>query len=319
MRLQSLARILPFLTTPLSRVKKILLLVASGLLAILVVGEIIGRYYGLTSFPVFISDPDFEYILAPNQDTYIYRNKFVTNEYSQRSEPLNKNDSIVGLLIGDSVVFGGNSIDQDDITSSILESILSKSAKKRVRVLNISSKSWGPDNAAAYIKKFGTFKAKSIVLVVSSHDAHDNMTFVDIVGVQDSHPAENSVSAWPKIIDKGWPVIAGKITKKSVKIDTSGLSQSGPFNSGFDSFHKLTKELNIPFAVYLHKTTKEILAGKLEEGGEEIRTYCKLNNIKLIEADEKINMYADYIHFNQRGHKFLSETLMPELEMIVGK
>jgi hypothetical protein len=299
--------------------KKAFLFLFGGILMILVSGELIGRYYGLTSFPVFISDPDFEYILAPNQNRFIYRKHFITNKYSQRSEPISENDTIVGLLIGDSVIFGGNSIDQDDIATSILETSLTSRMKRRVRVLNISSKSWGPDNGAAYIKKFGLFGSKKIILVVSSHDAHDSMTFKRIVGVQPSHPDRNSISAWPKILDKGLPIVFGKLVKKSSEIDTSGLSQSAQFNPGFDYFNNLSKESKASLVVYLHKTTNEIKKQRLESGGEEIRSYCKMNNIKLIEANEQLNMYSDYIHFNERGHKFLAHILKPEFEATFSK
>lgn len=287
--------------------KKVLLILSICITTVFIIGEVIGRYNGLTTFPLFVKDPDFEYISSPNQNVYVYRNHFVTNQFSQRSNILSKKDTIVYLLIGDSVIFGGNSIDQDSLVSTRLENLIKLRTDKNVRVLNISSKSWGPDNAAAYLKKYGTFGASKIILTVSSHDAHDNMTFKDIVGKDESHPDKNPTLAWSRLFAKGWPIILSKLTNTKIKIDTSGLMQSPSFNSGFASIHKLTDSLQIPFFIYLHKTTPEIQQANLEIGGKEIQVFCKKNKIKLIDLNERVSMYEDYIHFGNRGHKFLSD------------
>lgn len=281
-----------------------------GVITILFLAEIIGRFYGLTSYPVFISDPDFEYISAPNQNTMIYRNNFITNEYSQRSKPIAKNDSIVILLMGDSVIYGGNQNDQNDISSTILENYLTDYFLKRIRVLNISSKSWGPDNCAAYLKRYGTFHAKQIILVVSSHDYHDNMTFEKIVGINnDSHPSKNYYFACQKLIEKGVQYLGFNKVKNVPKANL----QFAGFNPGFDLIKKISLDQNISFKVYLHKNENEIKTGKLEPGGEEIRAYCSKNKIQLIEGNEKLGMYLDDIHPNKIGHKFLATVLMPEI------
>lgn len=294
----------------MKRIIKGLLIVG---ISVVVTGESIGRYYGLTSFPLFISSPDFEYISAPNQDVTIYRNRFVTNQYSQRSFFLQKTDTLVYLLIGDSVVYGGNSIDQDSLASTILETKLRRKTGRPVRVLNISSKSWGLDNAAAYLRKYGSFSADKVVLVVSSHDAYDNMTFKPIVGVDDSHPEQNAKLAWSKIIEKAWPVIRDKLRGNAVKVDTSGLTETRTFNSGFDSFRTLTDTLHIPLYVYFHKTTDEIQTNKFDKGGDEIRAYCQRHSIPLLDNNETPNLYEDYIHFNKSGQRFLSDRLYPVL------
>ena len=55
-------------------------------------------------------------------------------------------------------------------------------------MLNVSAGSWGPDNCAAYLRHYGLFDAKAMFLLVSSHDAHDNMDFGPVAGVHDSYP-----------------------------------------------------------------------------------------------------------------------------------
>ncbi|TLV02667.1 hypothetical protein [Dyadobacter luticola] len=153
------------------------------------VAEVVLRVaFGFCNSPLYISDPDFEYIYAPNQDVKRFGSTLRTNHFSMRNEEIAPSDSIVILLIGDSVVNGGSLTDQDSIASTILERRFLKDYHKKVRVLNISAGSWGPDNVAAYLKKFGTFKAKLMCLVTSSHDAHDIMSHISPVGVDPGMP-----------------------------------------------------------------------------------------------------------------------------------
>ena len=90
---------------------------------------------------------------------------------------------IIILGLGDSVLFGGLQSDQDSIATSIFTN-----EEKKYQMLNISSGIWGPDNCAAYLKEKGFFNAKKMFLVVSSHDAYDNMNFSPVVGVHKSYP-----------------------------------------------------------------------------------------------------------------------------------
>jgi hypothetical protein len=285
-------------------------------LSIFIIGEGIGRYIGLISYPLFYSSNKYEYLLKPNQSTFIYHNKFITNEYSMRSLPITKSDTNVVLLIGDSVVNGGNLIDHDSLSSTILEKELSKSFKKKIRVLNISAKSWGPDNAAAFVKEFGLFKADVVVLVVNSHDAYDNMTYKKVVGISPDYPDRNAVLAWQKIIEKGLPRLGLSANlsnqenhrEQTIVIDTA-------FNSGFNYFKTICYKKNISLIVYLHSEISELQKKQLHPNGKEIIRYCSQNNIFTIIGlkKETKNLYLDEIHFNNTGHRFLANALYPAI------
>jgi hypothetical protein len=90
--------------------------------------------------------------------------------------PLTEKNECIILGFGDSVINGGTIIDQDSLATTITENQLQNRIGNGVRFLNISAPSWGPDNCAAYLNKYGSFNARMLVLFVSSHDAHDNMT-----------------------------------------------------------------------------------------------------------------------------------------------
>lgn len=290
--------------------------VISTVLVVVISVELIGRWCGLTNVPLYVSSDKFEYIPKPNQNVTIYRNRFATNEYSMRSDPLEKNDTTVVLLLGDSVLFGGSQVDQDSLASTILEKKLSQTFNRRIRVLNISSKSWGPDNAAAYVRQYGTFGADMIVLVFSSGDAHDGMTFKPVVGLTDTYPDKNVQWAWEKIVNFAPEILRVLWLKRDPKALNRELmiGDSPEFNPGFAYFDSLTKAKCIPYGVYLHRTTDEIERGKYDKGGNEIVAFCQQHRIPLIQAAEHHSMYIDNIHLNMEGHRFLAQFLYPFIQ-----
>ncbi len=159
-------------------------------------GEICLRHFGgMTSAPLYYESDEYEYMVCPSQEGVRFMNKFYFNSFSQRSaEPDSTKTIILGL--GDSVIYGGVMIDQDSIATEIFSRITG------MQMLNISAGSWGPDNCAAYLKHYGLFGAKAIFLVVSSHDAHDNMTFQKVVGVSASYPDKRYKLGWWELIER---------------------------------------------------------------------------------------------------------------------
>jgi lysophospholipase L1-like esterase len=300
--------------------KKKLIKLIIALLVIFLSGEIVGRYYGLHDYPVYVASDEFEYVYAPNQNRKIYRNRLITNQYGMRSKPLSEKDTSTILLIGDSVVNGGNLTDHDSLGTSLLENLLTGHFNRSIRVLNISAGSWGPDNGMAYVKEYGLFDADAIVLVVSSHDAHDNMSHEEIVGKHPQFLSKNYGLAWGKLIERGWQQLENRIfaSKKQNKINNSnlGISDAKEFNEGYDYFRQTCVNRAIPLLVYLHPTIEELDKNEINKDGLKIIEFCKLNKIELInelESNIQNEDFRDGIHYSQRGQKHLSEVLFPRL------
>lgn len=236
-----------------------------------------------------------------------------------RSKNINpQKDSTVILLIGDSVINGGNLTDQDSLASTLLENWLSQYAKRRIRVLNISGGSWGPDNAAAYLKEKGSFHADAMVLVCSSHDAYDNMEFKKVVGVHPQFPDRQVWLAWGKIVERGWQYLTSQF-RTSTKINQPPAVDI-PFNSGFADLKKLAVEQEIPLLVYLHPTLGELEQKKWGASAEPIIQFCLKENIRLIDglvSTTKKDQYRDHIHYNEKGQKFLANLLFPTLQPLI--
>ncbi len=172
----------------------------------LALGELCLRHFlGLANAPLYYESDNYEYMACPNQDGYRFGHHYHYNSYSQRSEEPDSTKVIV-LGLGDSVLFGGAMSDQDSIATSLFTD------ETGMQMLNISAGSWGPDNCAAYIKEKGLFMAKAMFLLVSSHDAHDNMDFQKVVGVHDSYPNKQYVFAWSELIARYlYPRTIGKL------------------------------------------------------------------------------------------------------------
>ena len=66
-------------------------------------------------------------------------------------------------------------------------------------MLNILAGSWGPDNLAAYLDENGFSDAEAMVVVLSSHDAHDVMDFEPVVDENSSYPSQQYKFAWGEL------------------------------------------------------------------------------------------------------------------------
>jgi hypothetical protein len=281
------------------------------LLVLFILAEGVCRYYGLNQQTLYREDKDFEYIAQPNQRNLIYRHKYVTNEFSMRSEPILPEDTVTALLMGDSILYGTTATDQDSLASTILEKMLQAKLKRRVRVLNISTPSWGPDNMAAYLKKYGTFHAKIIILVTSSADAHDNMTFEHVLG-KGVYFEKNNFFAVQSLIQKCWYLLKIKMKpQESLALVIS--RESKEFNPGFGQLDSICASNHIQFFNYLHPMLTELNDKKYDSRGVEIVNFSKQNNIPLISGmdHEKEDGFLDGGHFSNKGQKYLANLLYP--------
>lgn len=268
--------------------------------------------FGFCDAVLYQSSPAYEYIAQPNQHRYRFFSHIDYNSYSQRSEEPDSTKTVV-LGLGDSVIFGGTMLDQDSIATTLF------SKETGMQMLNISSGSWGPDNCAAYLKEKGTFDAKAMVLVCSSHDAFDVMSHVPVVGIFSEYPERQyKLAIWElldryllpmvkdwmgrtQLVDPDAQVVKGGVAKKSLI-----------FDPGFDQLLQISKEKKIPFIIYLHPEVGEVMAQQYKEGGKLIMEWAEKHHVKLVKGlDEDIttDMYRDVIHLNEKGQRNLANSL----------
>jgi hypothetical protein len=280
-------------------------------LALLIVAELTLRVaFGFCDAVLYRTDKNFEYIPIP-QNRVRFGNRSFYNSFSQRNDEITPADSILIDGFGDSVLNGGTLIDQDHTATAKLTRYLSARRGVPVKVLNIAAGSWGPDNCFAYLRHYGDFHCKSMFLVVSSHDAFDDMTFAPTVGVDPEHPATQYTFALWELIDRYvWPRLLHRKKQENLFIDkrTPGV----PFNTGFAAFFHYCDSAHIPLLVYLHAERGEVLAGQYDDQGQMIIDSCTAHHIPLVkELDYHLApaLYRDIIHFNDEGQERMFEIL----------
>ena len=275
------------------------------------------HYFGFCDALLYQSNDKYEYIAQPNQDRYRFGAHILYNSYSQRNEePDSTKIKILGL--GDSVLFGGTWMDQDSLATTLF------SQETGMQMLNISAGSWGPDNCTAYLKEKGTFDAHAMILVCSSHDAYDVMSFFPVVGNFPTYPDKQYSLAICELIDR-YVIPRGKMifAKYSAKLDpdaavvkaaqhNSVAKKSQIFNSGFDQLKMIADSLRIPFGIYLHAEIGELQRGAYNDMGQQICQWAETNQIPLMKGlknGETAEMYKDIIHFNEKGQRHLANCL----------
>lgn len=148
------------------RFKKTLLGVALVLAGILST-EIIARVLGISDVPIRDPNPVTGYIPLPNQSGSFMNNSWHINEMQMisRNEFTTDGDEI--LIAGDSIVFGGNKLDQSERVGERLEAMLDAR-----NVYTIADGGWSFKNPVNYLeaRKDELSKVKDIVLVLNSDD-----------------------------------------------------------------------------------------------------------------------------------------------------
>ncbi len=292
-----------------------------AILVLLILLEVTLRtVWGFGKMPLYAASDEWEYMTVPEQQGRRLGNKFYFNRYGMRSEEVDSTKKHV-LGLGDSVINGGVQTEQDSLATSLF------SAETGMQMLNISAGSWGPDNCAAYLRHYGLFAAKAMFLVVSSHDAHDNMDFTPVVGVQPSYPDKQYCCAIVEVVCR---YIYPKYIKRFLKHDAKkeldpdqkvlagvGIDKKGVgFNPGFDQLKQMADSAKIPLVVFLHADAEECKAGKYNSQGWEIIRWCQSHKVKLIkdlDSGFSADDLRDGIHLNVQGQRKLANVMEKEL------
>lgn len=162
-----------------------------GFIVLLTLGtEVSLRFLGFANPPLSQKDADTGYRFQPNQKINRFGRNIEYNQYSQRSEPISLDKSknqIRILMTGDSVLNGGNPIDQYQTITELFEAKLVQGGSPS-EILNASAGSWGIGNQLGYIEKFGTFKADALILQIGTHDLTQGKSKGDVVGTSINYP-----------------------------------------------------------------------------------------------------------------------------------
>jgi len=157
--------------TPLGKCQMKLIFMVAGIVVTFVAGaEAIARYgIGLGTPPLSMPHPAVEYIFQPDQDVSRFGNRQLYNAHSMRSPDLpDPSQEGIVLVMGDSVLNGGNLTSHADLATSIA----SERDSERFYA-NVSAGSWGPGNLRGYLDTYGTFGAEAVIIVFNGGDVQD--------------------------------------------------------------------------------------------------------------------------------------------------
>jgi hypothetical protein len=294
-----------------------------GIVALLILIELVARFgFGLCDPPLMVADPDMEYRFAPSQHCRMFGNEISFNRYSMRSAdfPEHKSDEFRVMVFGDSVVYGGTKVDQKDLATTRLQQILQTRLKRPVVVGNIAAGSWGPPNMDAYAKRYGFFDADVVVIIVSSHDAADAMTFMPIVGLDvDSPDSKPRLALWQ---------IATRYLPRFLAIRHQANSAPEPHPTtmpaadveasmaGLRDLIERARKFGARVIVAQHLERTE-LDGDLMIGHDIIKKVVESTGVEPVQLgpgfkallDRGVPPYRDFIHPSAAGHAVIANVL----------
>lgn len=286
-------------------------------------GEMVAKkVIGLGSPPLYESREGMEYKLKPNQNIRRFGNRIVVNNASMRTSSDITNKTKSGkqriLIFGDSVLWGGSQMDQENIATAIL----GKKLKDRYEIYNVSAGSWGPGNWNEYIKENGLFNADQVIFLISTHDLTD-IPYTVTTTTSHNQPTENPVFAsWELLNRYIVPSIQKALTKIIPKNEKQGIiDNSSQISEGtkilnlsidlvFESGAELTavqfwdrNEVSNESPQDNHSITKNILRKK------QVRTIQSLPYFTKC-SDKVSDLFTDSIHPNtKKGQKCLALVL----------
>ncbi len=304
-----------------------LLKIAVFAAGLLIAAELLLRFaVGFGEHPVYYSSGDYAYALRPDQDLRRFGNRFFINEAGMRSAPLDTGEFRI-LKFGDSVLNGGVATDQDGLVSSLSEKRFAERPPldpsgnplpEKVRMLNVSAGSWGPDNAFAWMQAHGDFDARAIVLVFSSHDFRDIMTFEEVVGNVPFYPESQPFTALTDAVT--WTVSRYFTTVNWNDLPGAGVRPQDTFNPGWEKFTYYCRNRDIPLLVYHHPTRSECEAGEWNEEGTSLQSLFAELGVAVISGLEvpcNASAYRDDIHPDEAGQALIADALEPALRRLI--
>ena len=300
-----------------------------GPLILLIGAEGICRFaIGLGDPPLYIADSKIEYLLQPSKTYYRFHKRFAVNQYSMRSDDFRPRKSDTNefrvLVIGDSVIYGGVRIDQEDIDTEILKRNLQKDLGRPVVAGNASAKSWGPPNELAYLQRFGTLQADVVILELSSHDYADAPTFTPVVGVAAAYPDKKPALA---VIDLLRTYLLPRLFHVGETPGAVDRSLPGDAPSAQDiiecrdaerEFFRFARAHNARVSLVQHLTLPE-LSGGYEPGYSANQAVARDESVPFLDDAEVLRETlrknispfnsGDTIHLNAAGQTILARTL----------
>lgn len=264
--------------------------------------EIFSRFFlGLGTPPLFQADAALEYRLKPNQSLYRFGNYFETNELGMRSPTLKQENRKIVMVLGDSVVYGGGQISQENLATSLI-------SDDEIVFANFSAPSWGPANILAALKEISEIDMKGIVVVLNSDDLSDVPSFAPL-GID--QPEFNPYFAVWEAATRYIPRYLNFFRSKNI-IDVTPEILEMQGRSALDELLKYLKKSDVSTCVVFHPKKSEIKSYSRQYSV--MLDILAQNDIEHVNAADLVMgdtdlLYIDDIHLSSLGQEWLGNAI----------
>lgn len=288
---------------------------------IVLIIELLLRYFGWGDPPVAILDDDIEYYVTPSSTYNRYGNIIKTNRYGMRSRDFDKNDvpTLNISILGDSVVYGNHFLDQKQTIAHILEKEL-VNFDSEVLVSSIAASSWGPQNIEAFYNLKGPFPGTAAILIQSSHDRYDVITqTISLV----PYRTEASFTATSDFVLRVWEYTRDRWfpLEPENPVDVSTELSSITNKSLIKLLRTLKNDYDVVVLFY-HKTKTEMLNSGEDTGHIYLSSIASevgvdfINSQELYSTNTNLNkIYEDDIHLSAEGTDYVAKYLSEWIQM----
>jgi lysophospholipase L1-like esterase len=276
-------------------------------------------FFGLGNPPLYLADEQIGYLLAPNQNLKRFGNSIIVNQFSQRSTFSPSQNTI--LCLGDSIINGGWWTDQNQTIPSLIQKDLSSN----VQVLNASANSWGPRNQLAYLRKFGLFNAKIVILVLNTDDLFAIAPHSLVVGRDRNYPDHKPLLALIELFNlvQKKPAIPELAVLNAEKGDRVGLNLTA-----IQAMQAIALDKQAQFLLVMTPLLREVKSPgprdyelkarqRLEKFSQQQQIpYLDFLPIFTRESDPD-TLYRDHIHLSRKGNQIVSQELSKMIKPLV--
>lgn len=275
-----------------------------GAILILVLIEISIRVSGITNFPLYDADNRIGYIPKPNQSgSFLWIHDWQFNSLSMGTSEFKPSANVVDtLLIGDSIVLGGNPYNQSDRLGAQLQNI------RGGNVWPIAAGSWGLRNELIYLNLHPDVVAATdeLIFILNSGDFNEASSWA----CEDTHPRRYPLYATAYVVKKylyDWSPCGMPSTELKVPSGDLWLELSQFVHGNVAKNKKIT--------IFLYPNKEEFqdpqLARKKLNLHANALSSAGIRNIYYIQNDSRwhVDFYRDAIHPNLKGTEMLADII----------
>jgi hypothetical protein len=298
-----------------------------------VLGELVLRFYfGFHNPVLYQNDSHCGYRVKPGQDIATGRGRVQINNYSMRYHSDVKPQKPAGvfrvLLIGDSTLYGGEYLTNEETYAGLIEERLNKrygAGGRHYEVLPIGTNAWGPLHQLGWVEKFGTFGSDLTMVTTPAADIDRAKHLLDSTRFMAAKPvlAWQTVATWECW---SWRRKLGTTNNDFYQNDAEGMLQLQTGVQAFVNLGKLIRKTcpEVMFETLPQMTYGQVaVEGRVEKGSSFERLYGMLlpalreagfdmvypiNLFKGMGNVEKL--FHDEAHLDVKGHDIYADYLI---------